>query len=170
MAGRGLFLAIDDSTLKQLRATKGDALRRDFVHTLEEELDVKYQQETDKAWEFIFVSLYTGKSTCGIERSDLILMSKIFRGAKNLHRGDSYIMNWLAKAEFPPIAGKFEQLNHQGLRELYDTCNQGWFHAGAYKGTDEQFGYLLCWYERIVQFLARMRAENRHLLFTSNYN
>lgn len=170
MAGRGLFLAIDDFTLKQLRATKGDALRRDFIHELEEVIDSQYVQETDKAWEFIFVALYTGKTTCGMEHPDLVSMSKIFRGAKNLHRGDSYILNWVAKAEFPELVVKFEQLHQSGLRELYDTCNQGWFHAGVYKGTDEQFEYISNWYDRIVQFFARMRAENRHILFTSNYN
>ena len=93
MAGRGLFLALDDLTLKQLRATKGDAARRNFIHELEEVLDPQYKQDTDKAWEFLFVALYTGRSSCDIPQVDALAMATVYRGAKQLFRGDSYIIN-----------------------------------------------------------------------------
>lgn len=176
MVGRGCFFAIDDRQLKQLRSTNGDLLRRAFLNELEEQIDQKFVQETDKAWQRLQMSIYGFRNTQHehiLSNEEFIFLSTIFKesriiasNSKRLHKGEGSVITWIHKDTLQEYLRLFSKLDKQCLYERYAFEMKRW-DVPEIQPSDQEFEYLYAWYTKIIAFIEKTAQLNLHLLFSA---
>ncbi|MEM9687454.1 MAG: DUF1877 family protein [Bacteroidota bacterium] len=174
MLYRGVFQAIPDQQLKELKRLKRDSERRSFIDNLDENISKHERQDTDKSWYLLFVTLHSGNHSNYMLNDEMIDLSKIFIGSKSLHRADFYIINWISRNDLNYYSEILNDLNSEILFEKYISLNSDWFHKGDYKKGDyknskEQFDYIYFWLEKIKKFFSNLVGLNKHVIFSSQY-
>ncbi|MFN0204340.1 MAG: DUF1877 family protein [Bacteroidia bacterium] len=168
MTARGVFFAIDDTTLKSLRGTKGDPKRRRFIRDLEETIEREHKQDTDKAWRILQSICWAGHDfdyAEGLNRADFNLLSTLFYQAKMLHKAERYIINWVPKNELASYIAILDKVTEINLKQRYEDMNNGLGHF-QYALSDVQFDYMYAWFLKIRTFIKQTYSQQLHLVFT----
>lgn len=172
MINRGVFFGIDAQTLKQLKSTKGDPKRRDFIGVLEEEISAALKQDTDKAWYFLdvgFITSHLVPPPACITVEEMKILAKIFTQGKQMHKAELYIINFLDKSDLATYLEVLTKITETCLQEMYQNMPKGWFKEGIYQNTEAQFQYIWTWFQRLVVFFQKMKEHDLHILFTVQY-
>jgi hypothetical protein len=165
---RGRFIALGDSALRRLRSAKGDPARRRVMEDLEEESHDHV--DTDKAWYILYICFLDGNLRRKRRpKVDLETLALLFRGARCLHRGDSYVINAIDAGDVAAVAAALDQLDRKWLVARYHSLDPKYFCAGDYTSTKQQADYTWLWFTRMRAFFDRHCSSGMHIVFSSQF-
>ncbi|HZZ80239.1 MAG TPA: DUF1877 family protein [Gemmataceae bacterium] len=176
MLTRGIFHAITDDDLKELRRTKDGPKRRKLVQEWDERWPLEWRCSTDKAWKFLYIALAFQKGPAG-GRPEIGqgLGADMFYG-KNLHRANFYVIGHVPHAWLPEIVSFLDGLDVAIYHGLYFSPEaQGRFAACCFpqvhgiNATEERWvEYTWNWLQTIRDLFRRALDGKRSLIFNAH--
>jgi hypothetical protein len=160
MAGRGVLFALTDDTAESLLAASSDEQVMEIVESVEEAWDEENVAETDRAWNAIHRALADGSLD---PAGGSYPLNRAIFGGKHLHRGDHYIVAFVAKSEVGDVARALAAISQEGFRERYHRLVPK-DYAPEYG--DEDLEYAWEWFGRLPGFYARAAQDGRAVIFT----
>lgn len=167
MAGRGVFFAIDDQTVKNLSALE-PANRVDFVlNDIEDnffENAPEYTCETDKAWDAIHRSLTDGFlywKNGKYPLNHVILGGQVLYGEKDDE--DDFLIVMKDKKQVQDVAKSLQSFSDDDFKKGYAQIN---IEDYEYQLGFEDLEYSLSWFDNVKVFWQKAAAENLNIIFT----
>lgn len=164
MLTRGLFFALTDAELKQLRHAKGDPTRRALVALWEEEWQTEWLCETDKAWRYI---QYTIGKNYLLSRNPPLAIDLFF--GKSLHRAHFYIIGLHEHGKMQSLIEEINQIDETRFHQLFnDRITQArWMRVFGEPLDTTRVTYVWHWLAKIQEFFNRCFVARRHIIFTA---
>jgi hypothetical protein len=179
MLTRGLYLALDDTDLAELKRTKENDARKDLATTWEEEWGTDRKCETDKAWKMLFYVLRDpvyddaklrkalGPDFIGHWLADLVdIGSELFYGP-NLYKAEWYLLSLVDKRKLPVINCHLSHISPNKFEKRFKLCVRYWLSEKGIVFNRESLRYVRHWLDRITEFFVEAEKANRHLLFSA---
>lgn len=176
MLTRGMFHAVTDDDLKQLRRTKDGPLRRDLiVLDWDERWPEEWRCSTDKAWKFIFVALaFQPGPSGGRPEIGLGLGGDMFYG-KSLHRANFYVIGLVPNAWLSDIVSALDAIDEEKYRALfYSPQAQADFAGRCFKEVhgidvteDRWCTYSWQWLLKVRELFRKAVESGRSVVFSA---
>ena len=179
MLTRGLFLALDDADLAEMRRAKGNASRKSLAASWEEEWVSDRLVQTDKAWKMLFYVLREPVYNDAKKRkalgsdfnehwlADLVdIGSELFYGP-NLYKAGWYLLTWLDKRKLPVINCHLSNISPKKFEKCFQMCVKCWLSQEGIVFGPEALKYVRGWLDRLVVFLLEAQKADRHVLFSA---
>jgi hypothetical protein len=174
MLTRGVFHAVTDDDLKQLRRTKDGPKRRDLIEQWDERWPKEWRCDTDKSWKFL-VAVLAGKP--GPTRSAEFgfgLGSDMFYG-QSLHRPNFYVIALVPNEWLIDIVNSLDAIDEERYWVLFHSRGtQSSFSCFSFQVThgidttdDRWRTYSWKWLKKIRSFLRKALKAKRSVVFSA---
>ncbi len=166
MSCRGVYFALTEDDANKLISADGDTVVREIIQEdIEMRWDKNWLQETDKAWDAMHRCLTDGSLVC----KGKSIMEKCVLGAKQLHRGDEYIVSFLEPSEVKDVSEALKSIKQDWFREKYFGLKKKflWFDLTQYDGpiNEEDFAYTWSYFEETREFFDKASRNDRFVIF-----
>jgi len=161
MACRGVHFALTKEEYRKVRKCGSDDELIELIQEeIEEEWDIEWLRETDKAWDAIHRCLTDGK--LGWNNGSYPLNAVIL-GGQQLHKGDDYIVSLVTPDKIPAIASALKDINRTALKDGYDQIKQDDYDG---KIGEDDFEYTWEWFKELCSLYEKAAQNGRAVLFS----
>lgn len=165
MANLGVLFAIDEQTVKKLKAFGADEDRLDF---LQEEIEATIMEsepgnfaELEKSWDALHRSLTGGQLEWNRGQFPL---SHAILGGESIYGRDNYIMALKTPEQVHEISRAVQNLSKEQLRAAYGKINKREYEEFS----EDDFEYTWGWFEDSLAFWKNAAEQKKFVLFTAD--
>jgi hypothetical protein len=156
-----VLFAITDDDVRAIDERDGTEELADYVsEVVEERWEEGFVCELDKAWDPLHRALNDG--TLDPNAGEFPLNAAVF-GREELDAGEDFYVGLTRAADVPAVAAAVAGVSADALRAGYARINPAGY-AGEHG--EEDFEYLLEWFEDFGPFWQRAAAAGRAVIFT----
>jgi hypothetical protein len=166
MACRGVYFALSEAEVDQLRSLTSDEDRLDYVS---EDIEVsyfaerkEYLAESDKAWDAMHRAFADGEMAWN---SGEYPLNHVVLGGESLYGEDDYIMSLKTPEQVRDIAAALPAMTEEEFRRRYFTIDP---ESYGFPLTEEDFAYTWEWFENVRRLYMKAAAEDLYVLFTAD--
>jgi hypothetical protein len=165
MANLGVLFAIDEQTVKKLKAFGTDEDRLDF---LQEEIEATIMggepanfAELEKSWDALHRSLTGGQLEWN---SGQFPLSHVILGGESIYGRDNYIMALKTPQQVCEISKAVQKLSKAELRAGYGKINKKEYAQFS----EDDFEYTWDWFQDSLAFWRNAAEQKKFVLFTAD--
>jgi hypothetical protein len=165
MSCRGVYFALDESQRDRLLSLDSAEERMDYIQEIEAAWDAPHLQEVDKAWDAIHRCL-TGPQPADTLDPDAgsYPLNQAVLGGRSLYDAEDYVISLIEPQAVGDLSAALAQITECAMARRYvKFCKGAWPGYGP-----EDFAYVWHWFTELRQFLTRIAATGRAVVFTTD--
>jgi hypothetical protein len=160
MASRAVLFAIEAEVEQRLLGASGDAAVMEVIAAVEETWDKEWLCQLDKAWDAIHRSLTDGKLEWD---NGMYPLNHAIIGGRQMYAGEDYVVAYVQPDQVKDVAKALGLVNEAALKRGYDAIDPSDYH---YAGWEDDFEYMLGWYQYLPGFYQKAASAERAAIFT----
>jgi hypothetical protein len=166
MGCRGVYFALTEEESQQLLQAKDDRAVLEYFWENDGHRDEGWVQPTDKAWDAIHRCLSDGTLRC----KGKSITEKTVLGGKQLHKGNNYIISYLAPNEVREVSKAIADITEEWFRKKYFGLQKsflGFKYSDYDAPVDQQdFEYSWAYFTGIRDLFTKAASAGRAMVFT----